>query len=78
VSGVPAVGADGTCRLPGSASTAPRADKPSHRSATAIAYLAPEQLHGGPSDHRADLFAMGVVLWNALTGKKLFHIRSTT
>jgi len=68
------VGADGTCRLAGFGNARPRVlTRPSHRSATATAYLAPEQLHDGAVDHRADLFAMGVVLWNALTGKKLFH-----
>jgi len=37
--------------------------------------MAPEQLTGAEFDHRADLFAIGIVLWNALTGKKLFHDR---
>ena len=36
------------------------------------AYLAPEQITGRPFDHRADIFASGVVLWNALTGEQLF------
>ncbi len=41
------------------------------------AYMAPEQ-HGlmmenpPPLTHRADLFSMGVVLWESLTGKRLF------
>jgi eukaryotic-like serine/threonine-protein kinase len=37
-----------------------------------IGYFAPEQLHGEPLDHRVDLFAAGVVLWEALTGKRLY------
>lgn len=34
-----------------------------------IPYMSPEQLMGEPVDGRADLFALGVVLFEALTGK---------
>ena len=37
-----------------------------------FAYLAPEYI-GGKLDHRADLFAVGIVGWELLTGKPLFH-----
>ena len=37
-----------------------------------FAYMAPEQFKGS-SDHRVDLFAMGVVLWETLAGVRLFH-----
>ena len=37
-----------------------------------IAYMAPEQLLGQVVDRRADVFAAGVVLWEALAGKRLF------
>ena len=37
------------------------------------AYLAPEQVQGGLLDARSDLFSVGVVLWEALTGTRLFQ-----
>src|SRR6185295_1926671 len=36
------------------------------------AYLSPEQIGGLPLDGRSDLFALGAVLWETLTGGKLF------
>ncbi len=35
-------------------------------------YLSPEQISGESLDGRSDIFALGAVLWEALTGKKLF------
>lgn len=38
-----------------------------------VAYLSPEQSRGQPLDHRSDVFALGIVAWEALTGRSLFH-----
>jgi serine/threonine-protein kinase len=37
-----------------------------------LAYMAPEQLQGRGVDRRTDLFAAGIVFWEALTGRRLF------
>jgi serine/threonine-protein kinase len=37
-----------------------------------FAYMAPEQLERRTVDRRSDVFSAGVVLWEALTGEKLF------
>jgi serine/threonine protein kinase len=38
-----------------------------------LAYMAPEHASQGQADQRADLFSMGVVLWECLTGRRLFR-----
>jgi serine/threonine-protein kinase len=36
------------------------------------AYMAPEQARGKPVDHRADIWAFGVIVFEMLTGRQLF------
>jgi serine/threonine protein kinase len=36
------------------------------------AYASPEQLEGGDMDCRSDIYSLGVTLWTALTGQRLF------
>ena len=38
-----------------------------------VGYMAPEQLRFETPDRRADLFALGVVLWELLAGRRLYH-----
>src|SRR5262249_23390081 len=70
------VGVDGTARVLDFGVA--KAEGQAHRTNPGMVkgkvhYLAPEQATCGEVDRRADLWAASVVLWEALTGKRLFN-----
>lgn len=70
------VGADGAARLTDFGSARSMADRhPIDADRVAMgkpAYMAPEHFLGAKSDARTDLFSVGIVMWEALTGCSLF------
>jgi Tol biopolymer transport system component len=45
----------------------------SERKPASLEYLAPEQLEGGATDARSDVFAFGTILYEMISGKKAFE-----
>ncbi|MCB9683640.1 MAG: protein kinase [Alphaproteobacteria bacterium] len=41
-------------------------------------YMSPEQAQGSEIDHRSDLFSLGIILWETMTGRRLFRTDSET
>jgi len=43
-----------------------------------LVYLSPEQLNGGSLDHRSDIFSLGAVLYEMITGSRAFPQKTLT
>jgi serine/threonine-protein kinase len=57
----------------GVAQTAARADTDAGAVRGTYAYMSPEQVRGKPLDKRSDVFAVGVILYELTTGRRLFR-----
>jgi serine/threonine-protein kinase len=66
---------DGVAKLMdfGIASTAARKDTEAGVVRGTFSYMAPEQIRARPLDKRADVFALGVILYELTTGSRLFR-----
>jgi serine/threonine protein kinase len=66
-------------RMPGGLSTLPTQAKPLTEEGSLIGtfqYMAPEQLEGKKVDARTDIFALGSVVYEMVTGKRAFEAKS--
>lgn len=41
-----------------------------------LAYLSPEQALGKPADQQSDIYSLGIVFYEMLSGKKLYHFKT--
>ena len=72
------VGVDGLARVAdfGVAKFSRKTDSSEGSLKGKLAYMAPEYLRGEAIDRRFDIFALGIVLWETLAGKRLFRAKS--
>ena len=40
-----------------------------------VGYMSPEQVNGQPADQRSDIFSLGCVLYELVTGQRAFRAR---
>jgi serine/threonine-protein kinase len=74
------LGVDGAVKL-GDFGMARARDRIAERTAPGVvkgtlAYVAPECLKGDPPSPRSDLYSLGVTLWEAIAGERMFHVTS--
>jgi serine/threonine protein kinase/dipeptidyl aminopeptidase/acylaminoacyl peptidase len=62
----------GLCRMTGGNSERDSSLSASGNLMGTVPYMAPEQAEGRTADHRADIFALGAVLYEMLTGRRVF------